>query len=282
MNQLKTVILLGLLTGLLLAIGKIFGGDQGMAFAFIFAALMNFGAYWFSDKLVLAMYRAKEVSESASPRLYRIIQRLSQKASLPMPRVYVVPSQAPNAFATGRNPRHAAVAATEGILQLLNDEELEGVFAHELAHVQNRDILVSSIAATIAGAIMMIANMARWAAFFGMGGSRDHRGGGNNMIALLAMTILAPLAATLIQLAISRSREFGADASGARIVGNPLPLAAALEKLHFAKGRRPMEVNPATAHLFIVNPFSGKGIVRLFSTHPPVEERIRRLKTMIG
>ncbi len=281
MNQLKTVILLGLLTGLLLVIGRVFGGDQGMAFALIFAALMNFGAYWFSDKMVLAMYRAREVSEANSPRLYRIVQRLSQKASLPMPRVYIVPSQSPNAFATGRSPEHAAVAATEGILQLLGDEELEGVFAHELAHVGNRDILVSSIAATIAGAIMMLANMARWTAFFGMGGSRNNRGG-NNIVALLATTLLAPLAATLIQLAITRSREFGADASGARMIGNPLPLASALEKLHLAKNRRPMEANPATAHLFIVNPFSGRGIVQLFSTHPPVEERIRRLRAMIG
>jgi len=277
-NAVKTTLLLGLLTGLIIAIGQYLGGSQGMVIAFAFAAVMNFSAYWYSDKMVLAMYRAQPVDETQAPELYRLVQDLAMRSHLPMPRVYLIPTDTPNAFATGRNPQHAAVAVTEGILRILRPEELQAVLAHELAHVKNRDTLISTIAATMAGAIMMLANMMRWSAIFGgMQNDRDRDGG---VIGLLAMTIIAPLAATLIQLAISRSREFEADATGAQMVHNPLALASALEKLETANERTPMPAQPQTAHLFIVNPLSGKSFSRLFSTHPPLEERIRRLRSM--
>ncbi|RMF83263.1 MAG: zinc metalloprotease HtpX [Nitrospinota bacterium] len=280
-NSLKTVILLGLLTGLILLFGDYFGGSQGLTIAFVFALIMNFGSYWFSDKIVLAMYRAREVSPSEASWLYAMVKNLSQRAGLPMPRLYIIPSRTPNAFATGRNPQHAAVAVTEGILQLLDREELEGVLAHELTHIKNRDILISSIAATLAGVIMMLANMARWAAFFGGLGGRDDEERGGGALGLLFLAILAPIAALLIQMAISRSREYLADEGGARIAGNPFGLADALEKLEYAARRGyDLEANPATAHLFIVNPLSGQSLMTLFSTHPPIEERIRRLRSM--
>jgi len=276
-NTLKTTLLLGLLTGLILWFGGYVGGQSGMMIAFLFALLMNFGAYWFSDKIVLAMYRAREVDPQQAPGLYRMVERLAQKGGLPTPRVFVIPSDSPNAFATGRNPQHAVVAVTQGILKILRDEELEGVLAHELAHVKNRDILISSIAATLAGAVMMLASMARWAAIFGGVGGRDDddRGG---VFGLIFMAVLAPIAAMMIQFAISRTREFEADATGAQIAGNPLGLANALEKLGLATQRIPLQANPATSHLFIVNPLSGKSILKLLSTHPPLEERIRRLR----
>lgn len=269
-NGLKTTLLLGALSGLLLLAGEALGGSSGLMTAFVFAALMNLGSYWFSDKIVLRMYRAQEVPPTHP--LYQITQRLVQRANLPMPKVYIIPDSSPNAFATGRNPSHAAVAATEGILRVLSEHELEGVIAHELAHVKNRDILTSSIAATLAAAIMMLARMAM---FFG--GGRDERGGGSNPVVLLAMMILAPLAAVLIQAAISRSREFGADASGAAIAGNPYGLADALRKIDAVARRVPLDANPATAHMFIIKPFSGSGLMSLFSTHPPTEARIRAL-----
>jgi heat shock protein HtpX len=275
-NGLKTVLLLGLLSGLLLAIGEFLGGANGLVFAFVIAAVMNFGSYWFSDKIVLKMYRAQEVG--AGHRLYNLVERLSRQAQLPMPKVYVIPDASPNAFATGRNPSHAAVAATEGILQILSDTELEGVIAHELAHVRHRDILISSVAATVAAAIMMAARTAQFAAMFGgYGGREEGRDRGNNPIALLAMIILAPLAAMLIQAAISRSREFSADAGGAEIAGNPYGLAEALKKIDAVSKRVPLDANPATAHMFIIKPFSGGGLMSLFSTHPPTEQRIRAL-----
>jgi len=275
-NGLKTALLLGLLSGILLAIGEYFGGANGLVFAFVIAAVMNFGSYWFSDKIVLKMYRAQEVG--AGHRLYTTVERLSRQAQLPMPKVYVIPDPSPNAFATGRNPSHAAVAATEGILQILSDGELEGVIAHELAHVRHRDILISSVAATVAAAIMMAARTAQFAAMFGgYGGRGDDRDRGNNPIALLAMIILAPLAAMLIQAAISRSREFSADAGGAQIAGNPYGLADALRKIDAVSKRVPLDANPATAHMFIVKPFSGAGLMSLFSTHPSTEARIQAL-----
>jgi len=278
-NMLKTTVLLALLTGLILWIGQFLGGSQGLVVAFVFAAVMNFGSYWFSDKLVLAMYQARPVGMNEAPDLYRIVQNLATRAHMPMPKLYVIPSDAANAFATGRSPEHAAVAVTEGIMRLMSWDELEGVLAHELSHVRNRDILISSIAATLAGVIMMLANMMRWAAIFG-GASRDEREGGGGILGLLAMTILAPLAATLIQLAISRSREYQADASGAELLHNGEPLARALEKLETAAERVPLQANPQTAHLFIVNPLTGRSFANLFSTHPPLEERIRRLREM--
>jgi len=278
-NMLKTTVLLALLTGLILWIGQFLGGSQGLVVAFVFAAVMNFGSYWFSDKLVLAMYQARPVGMNEAPDLYRIVQNLATRAHMPMPKLYVIPSDAANAFATGRSPEHAAVAVTEGIMRLMSWDELEGVLAHELSHVRNRDILISSIAATLAGVIMMLANMMRWAAIFG-GASRDEREGGGGIFGLLAMTILAPLAATLIQLAISRSREYQADASGAELLHNGEPLARALEKLETAAERVPLQANPQTAHLFIVNPLTGRSFANLFSTHPPLEERIRRLREM--
>src|SRR6478752_5423924 len=275
-NGLKTALLLGLLTGLLLVIGQLLGGANGMLIGFIFAVVMNFGSYWFSDKIVLRMYKAQEVS--AGHRLYAIVERLSRQADLPMPKVYIIPDPSPNAFATGRNPSHAAVAATEGILQILSDTELEGVIAHELAHVKHRDILISSVAATIAAAIMFAANSAKWAMIFGgFGGRDDGRDRGNNPIALLATIILAPIAAGLIQMAISRSREFSADAGGAQIAGNPYGLADALRKMESVTKRVPLDANPATAHMFIMKPFSGGGLMSLFSSHPPTEDRIRAL-----
>jgi heat shock protein HtpX len=275
-NGLKTALLLGLLSGLLLAIGQALGGANGLVVAFFFAAIMNFVSYWFSDKIVLRMYRAQEVAPGH--RLYTIVERLTRQSNLPMPRVYIIPDPSPNAFATGRNPEHAAVAATEGILQILTDNELEGVIAHELAHVKHRDILISSVAATIAAAIIMVARMAHFAALFGgYGGRGDDRDRGNNPIALLATIILAPLAAALIQAAISRSREFAADAGGARITGNPYGLADALRKIDAVAKRVPLDANPATAHMFIMKPFAGEGLMALFSSHPPTEARIRAL-----
>lgn len=269
-NGLKTALLLGVLSGILLVIGELVGGANGLMFAFILAAVMNLGSYWFSDKIVLRMYRAQEVGPTHP--LYRITERLAQRGGLPMPKVYVIPDASPNAFATGRNPEHAAVAATEGILQVLSEHELEGVIAHELAHVKHRDILISSVAATIAAAIMMASRMAMF-----VGGGRDDREGGSNPVALLAMMILAPIAAMLIQAAISRSREFSADAGGAGIAGSPYGLADALRKIDAVSKRVPMNANPATAHMFIVKPFSGQGLMSLFSTHPPTEARIRAL-----
>jgi len=272
-NATKTALLLGALSGLLLVLGELLGGANGLVIAFIIAAVMNFASYWFSAKIVLSMYGAREVGPEHP--LYQLVGRLARQAGLPQPRVYVIPTMSPNAFATGRNPSHAAVAATEGILRMLDERELEGVLAHELAHVKHRDILTSSVAATIALAIMFLARMAQFAAFFG-GGSRDDREG-SNPIALLAMVVLAPLAAMLIQMAISRSREYAADAGGASIVGNPYGLADALRKIDAASKQIPLDANPATAHLFIVKPFSGAGLLSLFSTHPPTEKRIKAL-----
>jgi heat shock protein HtpX len=275
-NGIKTVLLLGLLSAVLLAIGEYFGGANGLVVAFLFAAVMNFVSYWFSDKIVLRMYRAQPVGPEHP--LHRIVERLTMRAGLPMPKVYIIPDPSPNAFATGRNPSHAAVAATEGILQVLNENELEGVIAHELAHVKHRDILISSVAATLAAAIMMTARVAHFAALFGGYGGRDEgRDRGNNPIALLAMIILAPIAALLIQMAISRSREFAADAGGAAIVGSPYGLADALRKIDAVSKRVPLDANPATAHMFIVKPFSGAGLASIFSSHPPTEARIRAL-----
>lgn len=276
MNTLKTTFLLTALTLLLLFFGKALGGNSGMMFALIMAGVMNFVSYWFSDKIVLRMYGAKQVTEAESPRLYGITRQLAMKANLPMPKVYIIPGMSPNAFATGRNPQHAAVAATEGILKMLNDEELEGVMAHELAHVGNRDILISSIVATIAGAISYLAHMAQWAAIFG---GRDRERGGNPMV-MIAMAIIAPIAAMLVQMAISRSREYQADDYGARICGKPLALASALKKLHMGVAAIPMEANSATAHMFIVSPLTGGGLISLFSTHPPMEERVKRLEEL--
>jgi heat shock protein HtpX len=275
-NSLKTVLLLGLLSGVLLVIGELLGGSQGLVVAFGFAIVMNFVSYWFSDKIVLKMYRAQEVG--ADHRLSILTRRLATQASLPMPKVYVIPDMSPNAFATGRNPNHAAVAATEGIMRLLNDQELEGVLAHELAHVKHRDILISSVAATIAAAIMMRARMAQFAAMFG-GSSRDDRGG-SNPIALLATIIFAPLAAMMIQAWISRAREFVADAGGARIAGSPHGLINALRKLETGAKQIPLDANPATAHMFIIKPFSAGGLLKMFSTHPPTEERIQALMNL--
>jgi heat shock protein HtpX len=266
-------LLLGALSGMLLLLGDYLGGQQGLVLAFAFAALMNLGSYWFSDKIVLRMYHAQEVSPSHP--LFQMTQRLAQKAGLPMPKVYVIPDSSPNAFATGRNPQHAAVAATEGIMQALAPHELEGVIAHELAHVRHRDILISSVAATIAAAVMMVARMAMYAGMFA--GGRDDREGGSNPIALFAMMIFAPMAAMLIQMAISRSREFAADAGAARITGNPHALADALRKIDAIARRVPLDANPATAHMFIVKPFSGQGLMSLFSTHPPTEARVQAL-----
>lgn len=280
MNTIKTGLLLGALTGLLMLIGGWFGGQQGVVIAFIFAMVMNFGSYWFSDKIVLRMYNAQAVSENEAPALYATVKNLALRASMPMPRVYIIPGDTPNAFATGRNEQHAVVAVTEGILRILGKDELEGVIAHELTHIRNRDILIGSIAATLAGAIVMLANMAQWAAMFGGAGRDDDEGGGSNIVGLILMAILAPIAATLIQMAISRSREYLADAGGAKISGKPYGLAGALEKLSRASQTMPMEANPSTAHMFIVNPLTGRSLMNLFSTHPPIEERIARLRSM--
>ena len=272
-NVLKTTVLLGAMTGLLLMIGELIGGGQGLIFGFVIAVVMNFGSYWFSDKIVLRMYSATEVGPGH--RLYETVTRLAQRAGLPQPRCYTIPDASPNAFATGRNPQHAAVAATEGILQILDNEELDGVLAHELAHVKHRDILTSSIAATLAAAIMMVSRFA-----FFWGGSRDDDRGGGNPVAALAMMILAPIAAALIQAAISRSREYDADAGGASIAGSPDGLVRALRKIEMAAKRVPLDANPATAHMFIIKPFTVQGLLGLFSTHPPTESRIAALQQL--
>jgi heat shock protein HtpX len=276
-NTVKTTLLLGLLTGLFIAIGGLLGGRGGMWVAFVFALIMNLASYWFSDKIVLAMYRAQPLGEADAPMVHRIVRNLAAQARIPMPRLYLIQSPQPNAFATGRSPQHAAVAVTEGILRIMNEAELEGVLAHELSHVLNRDVLISTVAATIAGAISMLAHAAQWGLMFG---GRDDEERGANPIALLATIIFAPLAALLIQMAVSRSREYEADASGARLTHRPLGLASALGKLQRAAEMVPMDANPATAHLFIVNPLSGRSLMALFSTHPPIEERIARLQAM--
>ena len=276
-NQIRTTILLAVMTALILWVGQLLGGRQGMIIALVLATGMNFISYWYSDKLVLKMYRASEATPNQAPEIYEMIQRLTQQAGLPMPKLYVIPQEAPNAFATGRNPEHAVVAVTEGLLKIMDRDEVMGVLAHELAHVKNRDILIGSIAATMAGAIMMLATMARWSAIFG-GGSQDEEGGGAGFIGLIAMSIIAPMAAMIVQMAISRSREYLADATGARFTGHPECLAQALEKLGAYSKRLPMDANPSTAHMFIVNPLSGKSMMSLFSTHPPLEERIARLR----
>ncbi|WP_176374240.1 zinc metalloprotease HtpX [Trichloromonas acetexigens] len=282
MNTLKITFFLTCLTLLMVAMGNAIGGQGGMVIALLLAGGMNFFSYWYSDKIVLKMYKAKEVSENESPTFYRMVKGLAERAGMPMPKVYIIPSESPNAFATGRNPQNAAVAATEGIMRILSAEELEGVMAHELAHVQNRDTLISTIAATFAGAIAMLGNMLQWAAIFGGGNSDDEEGGGS-MLGGLAMAFIAPMAAMLIQMAVSRSREYLADASGAKICGNPLALASALNKLQLASQRVPMnEATPATSHMFIVNPLKGASLAKLFSTHPPMEERIARLQAMSG
>lgn len=277
-NSVKTALLLGLLTGLFVAIGGMLGGQSGMVIAFGLALAMNFASFWFSDKIVLAMYRARPLDEGQAPGVHRMVGALAKRAGIPRPRLFLIPSATPNAFATGRNPSHAAIAVTEGIARLMSEEELEGVLAHELAHVMNRDVLISTIAASLAGAVMVIANMARWTAF--LGGGRDDDRGGANPIALFATALLAPIAAMLIQMAVSRAREYQADASGARLTGKPLALAAALAKLEQASRVVPMNASPATAHMFIVNPLAGRSLLSLFSTHPPVEERIARLRGM--
>ena len=275
---LRTTFLLGLMTGLLLVIGGLLGGRGGMEMAFVVAVIMNFGSYWFSDRIVLRAYGAQPLDASNAPELYSIVNELAHSAGIPMPRLFLIDSDTPNAFATGRNPRHAAGAVTRGIMRICDREELKGVLGHELSHVINRDILTSSIAATLAGAIMMLASMARWGAFFGLGRSDDDDRGG--ALGLIFIAVLAPVAATLIPLAISRAREHQADASGARLTHNPFNLANALRKLEASNERMPLDASPATAHLFIVNPLSAQGIARLFSTHPPIEERIRRLEQM--
>ncbi|BDV02111.1 protease HtpX [Thermodesulfomicrobium sp. WS] len=280
MNQLKTTIFLALLTALLVFLGGAMGGKTGMVMALGLAGIMNFLAYWYSDKIVLAMYGAQEVGPAEAPVLYGIVQELAQRAGIPMPRVYIIPTESPNAFATGRSPKHAAVAATQGILRILNRDELMGVMAHELGHVIHRDTLIATIAATIAGAISMLANWLQWAVLFGMGRGDDEEGPG--LAGGLIMAIIAPIAATLVQMAVSRSREFLADEAGAQLSGKPLALASALGKLQQAAHMMPMDANPATSHLFIVNPLSGSNVLALFSTHPPVEERIARLKAMAG
>lgn len=281
MNMLKTTFLMAILTILLMLIGGAIGGRGGMTTAFLLAGGMNFFSYWFSDKIVLRMYQAKPIEEADNPRFYGIVRHLAERAGLPMPKVYIIQDDSPNAFATGRNPEHAAVAATTGIMRLLNDNELAGVMAHELGHVRNRDILISTIAATFAGAITYLAQMAQWGAMFGGGRSDDDEGGGGGgMFGMLFMAILAPIAAMLVQMAISRSREFGADAAGAEISGNPLSLAGALQKLELGSRQIPMDANAATAHMFIVNPLTGGGMMSLFSTHPPIPERVRRLEEL--
>ncbi len=280
MNQFKTFFLMLVLTVLFILVGTAIGGRNGAIYAFIFAALMNFFSYWFSDKIVLRMYGAREVSQSEAPELYGIVAELTSKASLPMPRVYIMENDTPNAFATGRNPQHAAVAVTSGILGILSRDELMGVIGHELSHILHRDILISTIAATMAGAISVLASMARWGAMFGgFGRSDDDERGGGNILVVLVVSIFAWIAAMLIQMAISRSREYLADEGGAHL-SNPLSLAKALEKLEVASQRIPMDANPSTAHMFIVNPLRGGGVLSLFSTHPPIEERIARLEEM--
>jgi heat shock protein HtpX len=277
MNNIKTMVLLVFLTLILVWAGAAFGGRQGMTIALFFAFGMNFFAYWFSDKMVLRMYRAQEVTEAEAPELYKIVRMLSQKAHIPMPKVYMINEDQPNAFATGRNPNHAAVAVTTGIMRILSPDELAGVIGHELSHITHRDILISTVAASIAGAISYLAQMAQWAAIFGMRGDDDE---GGSPIAALAMMIVGPIAALIVQMAISRSREYLADEGGARLAGNPRLLANALRKLSYASQKIPMNASPATSHMFIVNPLSGGGLLKLFSTHPPIEERIARLEAM--
>lgn len=275
-NQFRTAVLLAFMTAFLLFIGQMLGGRQGMLIALILAAGMNFFSYWYSDKIVLRMYNAREVTADSAPSLFKIVRNLVQRAGLPMPKVYLIPNNSPNAFATGRNPEHAVVAVTEGLMRIMDKDEITGVLAHELAHVKNRDILIGSIAATMAGAIMMLASMARWSAVFGVG--RDDDEGGGGIIGLIIMSIVAPMAAMLIQMAVSRSREYLADATGAGFAGSPQGLARALEKLGSYKRGLPLNANPATAHMFIVNPLSGRSLQTLFSTHPPIEERVARLR----
>jgi len=276
-NKIKTFLLLAGLTVFLVFMGKIIGGRNGMYIAFILALAMNFFSYWFSDKIVLRMYGAQEVSPAEAPELHRMVEELSREANIPKPKVYIIPDDSPNAFATGRNPEHAAVAATEGILRLLTPTELKGVLAHEMGHVRNRDILIQTVAATMAGAIMILADMARFAAIFG-GGRDDNEGPG--ILGIIVMSIIAPIAAMLIQMAISRSREYLADETGAHLAHNPESLARALEKLSLGVERVPMNASPATAHMFIVNPLTGGAIMNLFSTHPPIAERVARLRAM--
>ncbi|MGA3083858.1 MAG: zinc metalloprotease HtpX [Thermodesulfobacteriota bacterium] len=280
-NTMKTALLLGLMTVLIIFIGGAVGGQSGMIMAFFLAVIMNIGSYWFSDKIVLAMYHAQEIAPQDNPEIHQLVMELAQNAGLPKPRIFLIEDDSPNAFATGRNPQHAVVAVTSGILRILSRQELKGVLGHELAHVKHRDILIGSIAATMAGAIMILARMASFATMFGGGRDSEERGGGGGIIGLLVMIIVAPIAAMLIQMAISRSREYQADASGAQFSGNPLGLAGALEKLETASKQIPMEdPKPATAHMFIVNPLSGSSLLNLFSTHPPIEERIARLRAM--
>ncbi|HTG81992.1 MAG TPA: zinc metalloprotease HtpX [Geobacteraceae bacterium] len=278
MNALRTTFLMALLTVLLVMAGGAIGGRHGMTLALIMAGVMNLGSYWFSDKIVLAMYGAQEVTEADYPEFFGLVRQLAVQAAIPMPRVYIIQSETPNAFATGRNPEHAAVAATTGIMRILTRDEFLGVMAHELSHVKHRDILISSVAATIAGAIAYLAHMAQWAAIFGGGRDRDEEGGGT--LGLIVMAIVLPIAAMLIQMAISRAREYEADKGGAQVSGHPLYLASALRKLQIANQQIPMQANAATAHMFIVNPLTGGGLMSLFSTHPPLEERVRRLEEM--
>jgi heat shock protein HtpX len=281
MNQLKTVILLAALGGLLVVIGGAIGGKNGATIALVIAVVLNFGSYWFSDRIVLSMYNAQEVTEAEAPELFNLVQQLTTRAGLPMPKVYIIPDDSPNAFATGRNPDHAAVAVTEGILKLLSWEELSGVISHELGHVRNRDILIQSVAATIGTAITYVAYIAQFSALFG-GRSNDEEGGGGSFLGTILMVILAPLAAGVIQMAISRSREYIADATGAEICGHPLWLAGALDKLRRGTEAIPMHADQSTAHMFIVSPLFGGGLAGLFSTHPPIEDRIARLQAMAG
>jgi heat shock protein HtpX len=276
-NQIRTVLLLAVMTIFIMWVGRFLGGQQGMIIALVLAAGMNFFSYWFSDKLVLRMYHAREVTPQQAPEIYDIVKTLAQRANLPMPKIYVIPEEAPNAFATGRNPEHAVVAVTEGLLKVMDRDEIMGVLAHELSHVKNRDILIGTVAATMAGAIMLLANMARWSALFG-GAGRDEDGEGGGVAGLIIMAIIAPVAAMIIQMAISRSREYFADSTGAGFAGNSEGLARALEKLGAYSGRLPMHADPATAHMFITNPLSGRSLMNLFSTHPPLEERIARLR----
>jgi len=279
MNTFKTFFLMLVLTVLFILVGSAIAGKEGVVYAFIFAALMNFFAYWFSDKMVLRMYGARQVSQSEAPELYGVVAELTSKASLPMPKVYIMENETPNAFATGRNPEHAAVAVTTGIMRILSKDELMGVIGHELSHIRHRDILISTVAATFAGAITMLARMAQWGAMFGGFRSNDDDRGGGNFLYVLIFSILGSIAAMLIQMAISRSREYLADEGGAHL-SHPLSLAKALQKLEVASKRIPMEASPSTAHMFIVNPLRGGGVLSLFSTHPPIEERIARLEEM--
>ncbi|MBW2622551.1 MAG: zinc metalloprotease HtpX [Deltaproteobacteria bacterium] len=276
-NRFKTAVLLSGLTALIVFFGALFGGEGGMYFAFILAMVMNFGSYWFSGRLVLRMYRAREIHESDDPELFSLVRGLAARANLPMPKLYVIPQETPNAFATGRNAAHAVIAVTQGLRRMMNRDELAGVLAHEMSHIKNRDILISTIAATLAGAIMILASMARWSAIFGMGGDDDD---GANIVVVLVMAIIAPIAAMVIQMAISRNREYLADSSAAHLAGQSEGLARALTQLGQANKRLPMDANPSTAHMFIYNPLSGRRMARLFSTHPPLEERIARLRAM--